>query len=90
MPEIQGKVTYLKVGNDFCFAKIEDVATGMSEVCPIWMGELDESEITPTDLAIRSMQFELLRTSLESGKTVVVDWNSSTGLPYNVKLLAQP
>ncbi len=88
MPELIGKVEYLKVGNDFCFAKISDPAAGVSEACPIWWNLSGDPENSATTLAIRTMQFELLRTALDTGRTVVILWDASSGALRNIKLLA--
>jgi hypothetical protein len=84
MPELIGKVHYLKVGETTCWAKVLKEDTDLPELCPIWTSM---TGATATLLASRTMQFELLRTAMETGKRVSIEWNSDTGLPYNVKLL---
>jgi hypothetical protein len=36
------------------------------------------------------MQISLLTEALVNGLSVIIDWDQSTGLPHNIKLLAAP
>ncbi len=88
MPELIGKVDYLKVGNQFCVANIVNGTTGVSEKCPIWWNLPGDPESSPAVLSIRMMHFEMLRSALETGKQVIIAWDASSGAVLNIKLLA--
>jgi hypothetical protein len=90
MAELIGKVQYLKVGHDFCFAQILEDGTGVSESAPIWWYFPDDPEPSTITRSIESMQFELLRTALTEGLNVDLSWDESTGRIENLKLFAAP
>jgi hypothetical protein len=89
MPEIQGKVQYMKVGDDFLFAQIREDGTNELELVSIWY--LTGYPQPPAYVrTIQNMQFTMLRDSLVNGLSVIVQWEGSTGKVQNVRLIAAP
>jgi hypothetical protein len=90
MPELQGKVLYIKVGDDIGVVKILEDGTGDEETCIIW-AYLGSDPKPPTyKRTLQTMQISLLTEALVNGLSVIIDWDQSTGLPHNIKLLAAP
>ena len=90
MPDIQGKVLYIKIGDDFAVAKIKEDGTGDEEQCPIWMYLQGDPKPPTYKRTLQTMQISLLTEALVNGLSVIIDWDQSTGLPHNIKLLAAP
>jgi hypothetical protein len=90
MPELQGKVLYIKIGDDIGVAKIREDGTGDEELCPIW-AYLGSDPKPPTyKRTIHTMQISLLTVALVNNLSVVIYWDQSTGMPINIRLLAAP
>jgi hypothetical protein len=90
MPELQGKVLYIKIGDDIGVAKIREDGTGEEELCPIW-AYLGSDPKPPTyKRTIHTMQISLLTVALVNNLSVVIYWDQSTGMPINIRLLAAP
>jgi hypothetical protein len=90
MPELQGKVLFVKVGDDYAFAKIREDDTGEEELCPLWAYIGSDPKPPTYKRTIHTMQISLLTVALVNNLSVIIDWNQSTGLPNNIKLLAAP
>ena len=90
MPELQGTVVYIKVGDDMGFAKIREDGTGEEELCPIWAYLPGDPKPPTYKRTLQNMQISLLTEALVNGLSVIIDWDQSTGLPNNIKLLAAP
>ena len=90
MSDIQGTVLYIKVGDDFAFAKIQEDGTGEEEVCPLWAYLPGDPKPPTYKRTIQSMQISLLTEALVNGLSVVIQWNASSGALENIKLLAAP
>ena len=90
MPELQGKVLYIKVGDDMGVAKIREDGTGEEELCPIWAYLGNDPKPPTYKRTLQTMQISLLTEALVNNLSVVIYWDQSTGLPINIRLLAAP
>jgi hypothetical protein len=90
MPELQGKVLYIKIGDDIGVAKIREDGTGEEEVCPIWAYLSGDPKPPTYKRTIHTMQISLLTEALVNNLSVVIYWDQSTGMPINIRLLAAP
>jgi len=90
MPDLQGKVIYLKIGDDFAIANIREDGTGDEELCPIWAYLGNDLKPPSYKRTIQTMQISLLTEALVNNLSVIINWDQSTGMPNNIKLLAAP
>ena len=90
MPELQGKVLYIKVGDDMGVAKIREDGTGEEELCPIWAYLGNDPKPPSYKRTIQTMQISLLTEALVNNLSVVIYWDQSTGMPINIRLLTAP
>ena len=90
MPDMQGTVLYIKVGDDFAFAKIREDGTGDEEVFTIWWYAEGAPKPPTYKRTIQGMQISILTEALVNVLSVVMQWNASSGALENVKLLAAP
>lgn len=90
MPEIQGKIQYIKVGDDFLFAQIKEDGTDELETIPLWWYSEGVAKPPAYVRTIQNIQYALLRDSLVKGLSVIVQWDGTTGKIQNIKLLAAP
>ncbi|HTP67147.1 MAG TPA: hypothetical protein VMJ66_17280 [Geobacteraceae bacterium] len=87
MALLQGKVTYIKIGDDFAIAEIQEDGTGVKEQCPIWWYMDGDPKPEAYVRTIQQTQIMLLKEAMVSGLTVVNQWDESTGFPQNIKVL---
>ena len=87
MASIQGKITYIKLGNDFGVAEIEEEGTGIKEPCVIWWYMDGDSKPATYVRTIQQMQLSLLSEAMLNGLFVVYQWDSATGKTENIKVL---
>ncbi len=90
MPELQGKVLYIKIGDDMAVARIREDGTGEEEPCVIWAYLPGDPKPPTYKRTIHTMQISLLTEALVNNLSVIINWDQSTGLPNNIKLLAAP
>jgi hypothetical protein len=90
MPELQGKVLYIKIGDDIAVARIKEDGTGDEESCPIWAYLPGDPKPPTYKRTLQTMQISLLTEALVNGLSVVILWDENTGLPLNIRLLAAP
>jgi hypothetical protein len=87
MASIQGKITYIKLGNDFGVVEIEEAGTGVKEQCVIWWYMDGDPKPATYVRTIQQMQISLLREAMINGLSVVYQWDSATGKTQNIKVL---
>jgi hypothetical protein len=90
MPDMQGKVLYIKVGDDLAVAKIQEDGTGDEELFVIWWYQEGQAKPPTYRRTIQGMQISLLSEALVNGLSVVMQWDEGSGVLQNVKLLAAP
>jgi hypothetical protein len=90
MSQIQGKVRYIKVGDDFGFAKIQEDGTGDEEVFAVWWYQAGQTKPPTYRRTIQGMQISLLTEALVNGLSVIIQRNDNTGAFEFVQLLAAP
>ena len=88
MAEMQGKVLYLKVGDDFAVANIREDGTGEEEPFVIWWYPAGQPQPATYKRTIQGMQISLLTEALVNGLSVIMQWDEGSGLLQNVRLLA--
>ncbi len=90
MAELQGRVLYVKVGDDFAIAKIREDGTGEEEKLFIWWYPEGQPKPPSYRRTLQTMQISLLTEALVNGLSVNILWDENTGYPLNVRLLAAP
>jgi hypothetical protein len=90
MPAIQGKVRYVKVGNNLAVAKIQEDGTGEEEAVPLWVLLPGDPKPSSYKQTVQKMQISLLSEALVNGLSVIIEWDVPYGEELNVSLLAAP
>lgn len=89
MPELQGKVLYIKVGNNLAVAKIQEDGTGEEEAVPLWALLPGDPKPPSYKQTVQKMQISLLSEALVNGLSVLIAWDEPFG-EVTVRLLAAP